>query len=818
MTAPSTLDSESMEHPSSVPKSMAEALSWESPEKALMALSEASEVEARRLSLELMSNLEELMGSLDSSLPSVLLNLPNQMAGNEEKTNPVETAMACADSILASLTKIASGGSEASQEIRELEEEKREMEQHAQDVETALALRNISESVAEALSTQRYDVAAKAIAEYTEQERLERHTQRALAYAGVYTVQQIETNKQVLRKTVLGKYEAAVDQGDLRVLGDLTPLLQMVQLEKEGVALYLRYLQAAMATEWKEASTGAKQTLPYAKMGRVYNCAVQTLRHHMPMVSFCLCKADGDAAVVQLVHVQVEQNVVPLFQAYISDRKLMQLARNAQRIYVLLEERYMSMGGRINFIENEEPDSPTRGATSLAEEVDDCGFSIEVGSLAEVDGSMEEAALCIQHAESYLRFLSHTVSEVNKARELRHKAEAEERRLHRERQEWSTGIHVEDKEEKNYHPIEIIPAHTQLHEVLAEVGGYYSGIERCLLLASMQRAFVQVSSTTPDPRQYSPLGMKGHSTGKDRPGTRALKTSLVETCLYATRRATQRATATGHTGTASAVANFGSDCLGGVLLEVMSRRAEEFGVARLKPGNGLLEGSSGLFGNAVMASANMIRRGAAAGAAAAAVGTAQEDDEATRQRVQLGIACACATLNDLEVAVHHTQQLEKMLTESIERGFPAKSHETEQLLMCVKSFGPVTESFRAASNGAVESLVAVLNSRVRSIVSDAVGADGAASSITSSSFMGSTVMAGGKGVDRSVVRMDYNLDDAAYKLLQLSEGCMARLYVNKTVRWFSPVLHLVPCRPNPHTVLSSVSFCFINAVVSHWMS
>eukprot|EP00544_Gedaniella_sp_CCMP2646_P001529 CAMPEP_0202504048 /NCGR_PEP_ID=MMETSP1361-20130828/43536_1 /ASSEMBLY_ACC=CAM_ASM_000849 /TAXON_ID=210615 /ORGANISM="Staurosira complex sp., Strain CCMP2646" /LENGTH=71 /DNA_ID=CAMNT_0049137457 /DNA_START=60 /DNA_END=271 /DNA_ORIENTATION=+ len=48
-----------------------------------------------------------------------------------------DTLTASTDSINHVLTKIASGGSQASQEIRTLEEEKRELERHAQDVETA---------------------------------------------------------------------------------------------------------------------------------------------------------------------------------------------------------------------------------------------------------------------------------------------------------------------------------------------------------------------------------------------------------------------------------------------------------------------------------------------------------------------------------------------------------------------------------------------------------------------------------------------------------------------------------------------------------
>jgi hypothetical protein len=55
--------------------------------------------------------------------------------------------------------------------------------------------------------------------------------------------------------------------------------------------------------------------------------------------------------------------------------------------------------------------------------------------------------------------------------------------------------------------------------------------------------------------------------------------------------------ATDHMGTNAAMANFGSDCLGGVLMQVMTGRAQESGVVPLKPGDGLLMAASSLASN-----------------------------------------------------------------------------------------------------------------------------------------------------------------------------------------------------------------------------
>jgi len=717
-----------------LPATMASALECASPVEALRALSMASAMKADILGEE-----------LNQQLNSFVIELPNILSKDTEE---ISTIIACADSILGSLTKIASGGTQASQEIRQLEEEKRGLEQQAQDVETALSLRRNSEIAAEALSSQKYEIAAKAVHEYNEYRRMERHTDRALAFAGEYTVQQMETTQRVLRETLLQKYEIAVGTSDLQMLGNLTPLLSMIDMEEEGVDQYLQYLKRILEKDLEDARLGEKQpdvpndmpqsrasmrrqeqrkkeqatnAPPYVQMGRIYNTAVTALRHHLPMVSHFLHKAGGDSAVVQLVNVEVEQVVVPLFQYYIQDRQLAVVARNSQRIYGALEERYV---GRL--------DSLVATEESLANDMDDCGFRMEVGALADVDGALDEAALCLQHAESYQRFLQHTVREVNKARQMRYEKEKETNRLERERAEWATGMSQAPIAEQDapYVPLEIIPKHTHLMEVVAELGGYYSGIERCLLLASMQRAF-----TSPP-------------TFIDIPKSRALKTSLVDTCLFAARRSAKRAFATGHGGTASAMTNFCGDTLGGVLLEVITRRAQDSGVAKLKPGDGLLEGGLSLF------------------SAPHTLMKSQAEDEATRQRkMQQGIARACATLNDLDVASHHVVELEKILLASITEGFQ-QTAEADQLRACVKNLSPVKESYKNAAIDAVDGLVDILKPRVRSLVSDSVGSEAS----TGASFMASSV-----GKDRATLRMNYNLDDEAFKLSQISESYMTRL-------------------------------------------
>jgi conserved oligomeric Golgi complex subunit 4 len=750
---------------------MADALAWDDPEAALRALSLASQQRAIQRAHDLAADLPRYQPSV---LPDVRTVSPpfhhhhqdNNNNNNNNNTTGgggsghhhhrhlIDTATACADSILHSLTKIASGGSQASDEIRRLEQEKTDFEAHAAAVQTALMLRAASERATQALlkatttattmtmtatTVQDYATAAEAVRCWLDWKQQDSSSSssdpRCRAYVGEYSLQQLATAYTQLKTTMLQQYEGAVKQGDLQSLGQLTPVLGLLHLEEEAVRLYLQFLKTILQTSMQQAliqpplppKGGQAPPPPYLFMARVYNAAVSCLRHHLPMVSHCLYQAHGDAAVVQLVHAKVEEHVLPLLRAYQRDRQLATVSRQAQRIYSALEERYT---GRNLVDDNDMDDDNDGGGGDGVDRDDDGGFAVHIGTLSDVDTAMEEAALLIQHSVSYLRFMEHTAQQVHGARRLRHHQAQQVARLERERHEWTTTTttttgsssnnssstaaapartahdhrHQLDEDQEVYQELMILPPSTQLHQSVAEIGGQYAAIERCLLLAGMQRAFVvQLDRrNTKDARCYRPLSMASGSSP-----TQALQTTLVETCLYAARRGTQRAFATGHVGTASAMTNFGVDCLT-VLLEVLSNRAEEFGVARLKPGEGLLVGSAGIF-NATNA---LIRQGTQH--VGSAVAGQQKDELLRRKQTQESIARACAVMNDLEVAVHHTELLESLLRDSIDRGFPPDTHETEQLRMCVKSLGTVTESFKVASDATIESLESVLKPRIRS--------------------------------------------------------------------------------------------------------
>jgi len=708
-----------------VPKTMSEALEFEDPVEALRLLAEQSERESH----EDAKALEEAVSNFQLTLPDI-------------KSSSLQSVKACSDSIVQSLSKISQGGSEASQEIRQLETRKHELDSHAQAIEHALLLRKSTEAAFPALQRQDWVAAAEAVAPFL----VEFDDERAQSYAGEYCIKQLNTAYTRLREELLKQYDAAVQKGDVEALGELTPVLGLVRLEPDAVTMYLQYLRGLLQDSFMKVSNPKEAV--YMQTARIYNAAVATLRHHLPLVSHCLYKADGDAAVVQLVNIKVEDNALPLLEQYQKERQLANVSKRAQSIYAALEER---ITGRQRTNEDRES-----GHNSENNE-DDCGFSVAIGSLSDADAAMEETARCLQNSESYIRFMHHTCAEVNKARKLRFEADQEQLRLERQRAEWkgdgsqTNGPIVEEKEFK---PLPILAEATPLHLTIAEIGGQYASIERCLLLATMQRSFV--SQPEEDTRYYRPVTMTNVPKG-----IRAQQTALVESCFYATRHSAQRAFATGHASTASAVANFCNDCISGVLLDVLTHRAEERGVTPLRPGEGLLVGSAGLFNNA----SNLIRQGAQS-----KIVVGHGDDADRKQRQEKGLAQACAILNDLDVASHNSEQLEVLLSQAVQRGFDPSLHETEQLALCVKSIGSLSQSFKTAANEAMEALESLLQPRLRAIVNEAVGSDN-----TSSTFMSSSVMRGGNATDRTMSRMHYELDEETYNLLQLSESYITRL-------------------------------------------
>jgi hypothetical protein len=224
------------------------------------------------------------------------------------------------------------------------------------------------------------------------------------------------------------------------------------------------------------------------------------------------------------------------------------------------------------------------------------------------------------------------------------------------------------------------------------------------------------------------------------------------------------------------------------LLQVLVRKTEISTVA-LRPGEGLLVGQAGI-SQAAMSALRNVQNVTRGGKSAKSNPSSTSDDSAAtataemRRRVQMGIARACASFNDIEVSVEYLKRLEKQLLQEVDGSFPPQDTITEQLIMCVKSLDGVVDSFVESSDQALAQLLSQILPRVRSIVNDAVGQDG------SSAFSG---LSGGSTSAGNVnLRMNYEMDEDAYESAQVSEGYMDRLLSNLD-ELINPLrVHLMP--------------------------
>jgi len=764
-------------------------------------------------------------------------------------SHPLTHATLATESILSSLSKIASGGSAASSEMRALEQQRQCLDAEALDLEHALQIREGCVRGGDSLMGRRYGDAARAVKDVNG--ILEgragggRASERARELAGGDALAAHAKTVEVLKRAIGERYETAVQNGDVAGLSELTPLLGMLDMEELGVKLYLQYSQsclcqamslevdtsapidlsnvpqeegmsrAAMRRRAEEQRRAEQNSTVPMKLAKIYNAAVTHLRHHLPMVAYALGEADGDAALVQLVHVEAEKRAVDILREHMAEKELGRTVRRAEMVASKMEDRYagVSRGGEedglfgmdetniANVIMGLGAGGDALGGVDIvtrrnAAQREDCGFTIEVGNLSDVDAALEEWALVMQHTESYERFIRHASREVIKARKLRKEQKREETRRLKEMEEANSHEGTEestllstpttprkkvmdpDDETDQEDDIEILPPHTALNEVAAEIGGHYSSLERCLLLAGMQRAFVHANF--PDDSTFTEVAIgNAHHYGASTRS--ALQTNLVEECLFAARRSTLRAFATGHAMTASAAANVCVDVLGRVLLEVLTRRAE-LGASLVKPGEGLLDGQSGLgqaaFSFARSTAGKGLRgvQGAAARAGAKVGDAGEETPEAVRRRTLLGVARAAANFNDLEVVADYTKRLEVNFLREVDAGYPPRGHDTEQLRMCVKGLGGVVESFVQASSRSMEGLISTILPRARQIVNDAVGQEGGGTGAhhAASNFLGGPVLTGGAAAVTSAV-LDYNLDEASFELAQISEGYIGRM-------------------------------------------
>ena len=258
--------------PAEVPETLVDSLGCRSPIDALRALADESGRLASGLASDLAGSLERGGGGTrrragtpgrdrggdggDASrlqypvpVPRCLLDAPRPSGtgdGGPGTSHALTHAGLAAESILSSLTRIASGGSAASSEMRALESRRRDLDAEADDVARALAIREGCARGSASLSGRRHADAARAVADVESVLGGRRGTgtagatDRAVEMAGREAMEAHARTTEVLRGAIRERYEGAVAAGDVAGLSELTPLLGMLGMEELGVKLYLQ--------------------------------------------------------------------------------------------------------------------------------------------------------------------------------------------------------------------------------------------------------------------------------------------------------------------------------------------------------------------------------------------------------------------------------------------------------------------------------------------------------------------------------------------------------------------------------------------------
>ena len=654
-------------------------------------------------------------------------------------TSNLNRAKTAAKTMETGLKELVEGGRQASKDVLELEKKAQHVEDEILDLTHCLDLRRYAAVAAAEVQDENISTAAAdAIKSYREIYAMSSEKSRIMADCD----ERFRRVERSLVKSVLQQYETSVGAGDLESLSHLTPLIGILDLADQGVSLYLKYSKACIDEAMSALSTDEHSTPSHEiihSLAKVFNTGVTHLRHHLPMVAHALGSADGDVGLVQLVNAEVEKRAVALLKDVTKERDLPNLCERADEISSLIEEKCVSGEG---VFENDFDGNSGGGL----QQVDDCGFSQDIGEIADLDSLLDEVALVLQYSESYERFIRHAADEVEKARKYRIAMD-------------------KSSTSKDIKSIEVLDRFSVLNEVVTEIGGFYSELEKTLMLAGMQRAFYHGISV--DSKYYTEVATSV-SNDETQIGSKALQTSLIEETFFAAQNSTRRAYATGQTSLACAATNFCADALGRLLREVLVKRAD-ICANTLKPGQGLLIGQGGI-GQSALAALSTAQKGIVAGITSAGVSVKDIDDpQQARREIERAIARACASYNDIEIAINYTKQLESQFMSEIEGSFP-EGDLTEQLLTCITGLGSISKDLDSSLKRSIENLSNLILPRVRAIVNEAVGHE-----TTGTSSVGGVTVGVISSTSIATVRMNYDLDEDGYELSQAGDGYLSRM-------------------------------------------
>ena len=450
-------------------------------------------------------------------------------------------------------------------------------------------------------------------------------------------------------------------------------LLGPLGLADEGLQGYLKFARRAMkqVIDGDGGDNGQDDGADggTAELSRLFNAAAAFLQQHLAVASAALSGADGGAALLQLVHHDVQEKAMKIIKRFILIKDL------------------------------------TNRTSIIA--------SMGPGHSGDMNDEIDDIGLVMQHSETYDRYLRHLASEL-------------ERETGRAQPVFPSVTPL------NETVAELGGYYTLLEQAQLE-SFLRKAIEMDEVQLGKLDAHARPGESSAGGLPMSPGGVGDGGDGAGGRGVvGGISSSSVEDALYVAQCAAQRAIAAGHPGSCSAVINHVNNALGEELLDHLTARAaaaaKELGkvvagglagdaqklmrtgidLIKEKAGDRLMDGVKTMAGQS---------GGGGAAGSGGAVGEESVDEE--RRTVRM----ALVALNNLESASVNIVRLRDELLAEVREAFPSNGPAMAQLIACVSELQATAQRFSTALEDVLSTVGKQLQPRLRTTVADLLSID-----------------------------------------------------------------------------------------------
>ena len=297
-------------------------------------------------------------------------------------------------------------------------------------------------------------------------------------------------------------------------------LLAPLGLAEDGVKGYLafarREIAKVIASTASVGAGGCSEEDEEGALSRLFNGAAAFLQSHVSVAAAALSRADGGAALLQLVHHDIETEAIRLLRSYMRSRDVSghasaTLKEQARRAEVC--ELHRTGSGGASVMLGRALSEASKGVRASKLELNgDEGFDGErhgyggtddtsavagfEGGVEALNEALDDMAIVMQHVESYDRFLRHTAQQLEEDQFKATTSSSSSSVSSLSHEAVSTGTTkssnggsidevnfgrrngiLSSNSSSMFPKRQIFPLQTKLNESVAELGGYFSVLE-----------------------------------------------------------------------------------------------------------------------------------------------------------------------------------------------------------------------------------------------------------------------------------------------------------------------------------------------------